>query len=158
MLNKPLFAALSFVAVVAVLSGAPAVLACDGHGGATASNVAKSAPKSLTVAELAVKLKAAQEHKGTLAVFDANGTELRASQGVIPTAVLLPSAKSYDLTLLPKDKAAPVVFYCAAEKCGASTQAAMRAIDAGHQDVAVLPAGIMGWVKDGQAVSKLTNS
>ena len=89
-----------------------------------------------------------------IAVFDANSAEMRASAGVIPTSVLLLSSSSYDVALLPTDKATPVVFYCANEKCTASHTAARRAITAGHSDVAVLSAGIKGWVAAGQAVDK----
>ena len=95
-----------------------------------------------------------KDAKVAFAIFDANGKDTRAKEGIIPTAILLNSSSEYDLALLPKDKAAAVVFYCASEKCTASHTAAKRAMTAGHTDVAVLGAGISGWVKAGQAVDK----
>jgi hypothetical protein len=49
-----------------------------------------------------------------LAIFDANGPELRAKEGIIPGAKLLPSFRKYDVAKeLPQDKATKLVFYCA---------------------------------------------
>lgn len=122
---------------------------------AATKDAAKDAFKLVSVDEVAAKLDAQKKDKKVaFAVFDANGKETRAKEGVIPTAVLLPSSSEYDLALLPKDNATPVVFYCANEKCTASHTAAKRAIAAGHTDVAVLGAGISGWVKAGKAVEK----
>lgn len=110
--------------------------------------------KLVTVDQVDASLAALKKDKKPFTVFDANGQETRAKQGIIPTAVLLPSSSAYDLSLLPKDKATPVVFYCANEKCTASHTAAKRALQAGHSDVAVLGAGIKGWVEAGKAVDK----
>ncbi len=154
---------------------APVALACDGHGdqATIAANTDKAAPaqKTETVATPAAKpaegtpklvsvddveksLAALKKDKKPFAVVDANGSDTRKNQGIIPTAILLPSSSEYDLALLPKDKATPVVFYCANEKCTASHTAAQRAIKNGFSDVAVLPVGIAGWVKAGKAVEK----
>ena len=166
--------------LLAVVLAAPAVLACDGHSAQATSTLAantdKDAPaqKSETVADVKTEtrpaaeatfkqvsvddveksLAALKQDKKPFAVFDANGKATRDSQGIIPTAILLPSSSEYDLALLPKDKATPVVFYCANEKCTASHTAAKRAIKSGFVDVAVLPVGISGWVKAGKAVEK----
>jgi rhodanese-related sulfurtransferase len=168
-----------FAAAVA----APAALACEGHHGQTAAATsvvaantdkaaapqksetvkadapaAKAAEKTfklVSVDDVAGKLDAQKKDKKVaFAVFDANGKDTRQKEGVIPTAVLLPSASEYDLAVLPKDKATPVVFYCANEKCTASHTAAKRALGAGYNDVAVLSAGISGWVKAGKPVTK----
>lgn len=162
-----------FVAVAAL--AAPAVLACGGHAAqTTASSTDKAAPaqKSATVEPVneakdeGFKLVSVDDVQKGLdgakakakpapyAVFDANGPETRAASGIIPTAVLLPSASEYDVALLPKDKASAVVFYCANEKCTASHTAAKRAVTAGHTNVAVLGAGIKGWVDAGKSVAK----
>jgi rhodanese-related sulfurtransferase len=166
----------SLFVVVAALA-APAVLACGGHAAqTTASSTDKAAPaqKSATVEPVNETKEAKDEgfklvsvddvQKGLdgakakkpapYAVFDANGPETRAASGIIPTAVLLPSASEYDVALLPKDKASAVVFYCANEKCTASHTAAKRAVTAGHTNVAVLGAGIKGWVDAGKSVAK----
>jgi hypothetical protein len=46
-------------------------------------------------------------------VFDVNPDDLREKEGTIPGSILLSSKKDYDLAVLPADKAAPLVFYCA---------------------------------------------
>jgi len=47
-------------------------------------------------------------------LLDANGTDFREREGVIPGAVLLSSYKGYDVAKeLPPEKDAPLVFYCA---------------------------------------------
>jgi rhodanese-related sulfurtransferase len=84
---------------------------------------------------------------------DANGTETRRRMGVIPGAVLLTDADSIDK--LPNDKARSLVFYCANTACGASHQAARKAITAGYTHVKVLPEGIAGWVKAGKKTSSI---
>ncbi|MEW6435376.1 MAG: rhodanese-like domain-containing protein [Myxococcota bacterium] len=122
-----------------------AALACDGMGHGQASRE----PKKLTVTELANLTK---EKKAT--PVDANGEKTRAEKGIIPGAVLLTSSSQYALTELPKDKSSTLVFYCANEKCSASTQAARRAMENGYTDVAVLPVGINGWLAAGQKTAK----
>jgi rhodanese-related sulfurtransferase len=158
------------LAVAVTTLAAPAVLACGGHQSAAAettvvaANTDKAAPaqksapeatfKLVTVDQVQQGLDALKKDKKPYAVFDANGKGTRDKMGVIPTAVLLPTASEYDLALLPADKATPVVFYCANEKCTASHTAAKRAMAAGYGDVAVLGAGIKGWVDAGKAVDK----
>lgn len=46
-------------------------------------------------------------------IYDANVETTRAKFGVIPGAVLLNSDDNYDLSVLPADKSAKLVFYCA---------------------------------------------
>jgi len=172
--------AASLVAVVVSLA-ASAALACGGHSsgqtaqaGAPATAVVASqtektaAPtksdtatptpaktfKTVSVDDVQKGLDGLKKDKKAYAVFDANGKATRESQGIIPTAVLLPSSSAYDLALLPADKATPTVFYCANERCTASHSAAKRALDAGFTDVSVLSAGISGWVKAGKATEK----
>lgn len=167
----------AILAAVVVSLAAPAAQACKGKAETTASSTDKkpaaqksttvdaaAAPAAVTPAadafklvsvdDLAKQLDAKKAKKAAVAVFDANSKETRDSSGIIPTSVLLSSVADYDLALLPKDKASPVVFYCANEKCTASHTAAKRATTAGHTDVAVLGAGIKGWVAAGKAVDK----
>lgn len=177
---KPLLTVALAVAIAQL--AAPALLACGGHKTASAettvvaSNTDKAAPaqksdgapaeapkaeakkaeafKMVSVDQVQQGLDALKKDKAAFTVLDANGKGTRDKMGIIPTAVLLPSASEYDLALLPKDKASPVVFYCANEQCTASHTAAKRAATAGHTDVAVLGAGIKGWVDAGKAVDK----
>lgn len=132
------------LAVAASFIVPAAALACEG-----ASHQAAAEPKKLTVTELASLTK---EKKVT--PVDANGEKTRTEKGVIPGAVLLTSSSQYAVTELPKSKDSKLVFYCASEKCGASKQAAMRAIENGYTDVAVLPVGINGWKEAGQPTAK----
>ncbi|HEY1099881.1 MAG TPA: rhodanese-like domain-containing protein [Myxococcota bacterium] len=121
----------------------------------TVARTTKTEPFAIVaVDEVSKALDEAKKSKKPYAVYDANTVETRQNNGVIPTAVLLSSSSDYDLALLPKDKATPVVFYCANEKCTASHTAAKRAATAGHTTVQVLGPGIKGWVAAGKAVDK----
>jgi rhodanese-related sulfurtransferase len=86
---------------------------------------------------------------------DANGDMTRQRMGVIPGAVLLSDYDSFQLSELPADKAKPLVFYCADTECGASHQAAEKAITAGYTHVKVMPAGIAGWVQAGKRTQSI---
>lgn len=84
---------------------------------------------------------------------DANGDTTRRRMGIIPGAVLLRDMDAVDQ--LPADKTTGLVFYCANTACGASHEAAERALTAGYQHVQVLPDGIAGWVKAGKKTASL---
>jgi hypothetical protein len=51
--------------------------------------------------------------KNPVKIYDANVTETRERYGVIPGAKLLASIDNYNLSVLPADKGAKIVFYCA---------------------------------------------
>ena len=52
-------------------------------------------------------------NEGAVTLLDANGSDFRTKEGVIPGATLLSSYKSYDVEKeLPSRKDARVVFYC----------------------------------------------
>jgi rhodanese-related sulfurtransferase len=121
------------VAVVVLSFPASVVLAC---GGDRTANIQKVDVQQ--VVEL--------QKKAIVTVVDANNQKTRTEQGVIPGALLLTSSTAYQPdNELPIVKDAMLVFYCANEKCRASTIAAERAVHAGYTNVAVLPAGIAGW-------------
>jgi len=84
---------------------------------------------------------------------DANGDATRKRMGVIPGAVLLRDMDAIEQ--LPADKSRPLVFYCANPACGASHEAAEKAITAGYTHVQVLPDGIAGWVKAGKKTTAI---
>lgn len=104
----------------------------------------------MSIDDLAVRIAS-----GTCRAVDANGNQLRKDVGVIPGAVLLTDYETYAASELPADKGQPLVFYCANEQCGASHEAAAKAVSLGYKNVKVLPAGIMGWTSAGQRVEKL---
>lgn len=106
----------------------------------------------VTLAEVSIDELAALLADGEAEPVDANGNATRARQGVIPGATLLSDYRRYAIGELPADKATKLVFYCANEQCGASHEAARRAVRAGYADVAVLPAGIAGWRGAGREV------
>jgi rhodanese-related sulfurtransferase len=93
--------------------------------------------------------------QGQCQPVDANGEATRHRMGVLPGAVLLSDEATYKLSELPADKAKPLVFYCANTHCGASHEAAARAITAGYTNVKVMPEGIAGWVKAGKKVQQI---
>ncbi|MCZ6463204.1 MAG: rhodanese-like domain-containing protein [Proteobacteria bacterium] len=109
---------------------------------------------SFTVSELAAMLVQGV----ALTVLDANNDDTRAKRGIIPGAVLLSSYRDYLWSELPTDKASQLIFYCASEMCSAAPTAARKAVAAGYSAVAVLPAGIKGWLEEGQPVDELPTS
>ncbi len=78
-------------------------------------------------------------------VLDVNPESVRNEKGVIPNAIKLSSYDKYALSELPADKNTGLIFYCYNESCGASTEAANRAITNGWPNVSVMRAGIVGW-------------
>ena len=135
-------------ALFASLLGLAAVAACSKQSSQPAA--AASAVSTISVGELDARLAA-----GGCQAVDANGDATRQRMGVIPGAVLLTDSESFQLAELPADKSKPLVFYCANTYCGASHQAADKAILAGYTNVAVLPDGIAGWVKAGMRVTRI---
>lgn len=106
------------------------------------------------VAEVTVDELDGHLTKGDCTPVDANGDATRKKMGVIPGAVLLTDDDTFNPKQLPADKARQLVFYCANTQCGASHEAAGKAITAGYTNVKVLPEGIAGWVKAGKKVSQ----
>jgi rhodanese-related sulfurtransferase len=86
---------------------------------------------------------------------DANADETRKLYGTLPGALLLSSARSFELSELPADKSTELVFYCGGAGCSSAPRAAARAREAGYTAVKVMSAGITGWVKANEPVDKL---
>jgi rhodanese-related sulfurtransferase len=120
-----------------------AVAGCSGRADAPEQRPAIATVSPVSVDELD-RLLASHE----CVAVDANGDSTRRQMGVIPGAVLLRDLDAIDQ--LPSDKATGLVFYCANSACGASHEAAEKAIAAGYTHVRVLPDGIAGWVKAGR--------
>lgn len=134
----------STVALFAI--GAFATAAWAGEDGSPCSHGDKGEVVKVTIDQ-------AKKKKATF--VDSNRQQTREKYGVIPGAILLTSSTEYDASKeLPKDKQTSLVFYCANERCGASKKSAKRAAEAGYEDVAVLPVGIMGWKDAGHPVEK----
>ena len=75
--------------------------------------------------------------------------------GTLPGAVLLSDSETFKLSELPPDKSKALVFYCGNTQCGASHEAAEKAITAGYTNVKVMPDGIAGWVKAGKKTQQI---
>lgn len=146
-MRTPLLASLAAIALAA-----PAGCSKSDPPKASAAAAAESGPKvpEITIAELEQKLAS-----GECQAVDANGAGTRKKLGVIPGAILLSDYEAFRTSELPTDKARGLVFYCANEHCGASSDAAARAITAGYTNVKVLPDGIAGWVKAGKKTDQI---
>jgi rhodanese-related sulfurtransferase len=93
--------------------------------------------------------------KGDCTPVDANGEGTRRKMGTLPGAVLLSDSETFELSELPPDKSKALVFYCGNTQCGASHEAAEKAITAGYTNVKVMPDGIAGWVKAGKKTQQI---
>jgi len=116
----------------------------------TAAGDHKSSIPEVTVAQVDSMLA-----KNECQAVDANGEGTRKKLGTLPGAVLLTDSEMFAPSELPADKAKTLVFYCANTQCGASHEAAEKALTAGHKNVRVMPEGIAGWVKAGKQTTKL---
>ncbi len=86
-------------------------------------------------------------------VLDVNGTESYKS-GHIPGAIDYIANQDRLASLLPADKEALVVAYCANERCGAYKSAAEAATKLGYKNVKHYAPGIAGWKKSGAPIEK----
>lgn len=107
--------------------------------------------KLINVAELEAMT---QTQKGSIHIFDANKEKTRLEFGIIPGAKLLDSVSQYSASMLPPNKQALLVFYCANTQCTASHQAAEVAKKAGYNNVMVFADGIQGWKNSGKPTEK----
>jgi rhodanese-related sulfurtransferase len=93
---------------------------------------------------------ALETQPSSIAVFDANSAQTYAEHH-IPGAVWV----DYDAVAaeqLPENRETQLVFYCANEQCSASHVAAETAHSLGYENVAVMGAGIQGWIAAGKPV------
>ncbi len=88
-----------------------------------------------------------------IVLIDVNGTESW-QNGHVPGAIDFFTNKEKLAKLLPKEKNALVVAYCANPKCTAYQQAATAAQKLGYKNVKHMSAGIAGWVEAGQKTEK----
>jgi rhodanese-related sulfurtransferase len=124
-------------ALLAALSALPA---CQQQ---PAKSAEPAAVKTLTLEEVAAKLG-----QPGVYLFDANPKEFY-EHGHLPTA----SWVKFDAVtedVLPKDRAATLIFYCANELCTASHTAAQSALALGYANTFQMPQGFIGWKKSGR--------
>ncbi|HUJ11773.1 MAG TPA: rhodanese-like domain-containing protein [Verrucomicrobiae bacterium] len=86
---------------------------------------------------------------GNVTLLDANGTKSW-KEGHIPGAIDFKASKDKLASILPKDKAAPIVAYCGGPKCVAYKAAVKAAEQLGYTNIKHLTAGISGWKKAGE--------
>ena len=87
----------------------------------------------------------------SVTLLDANGSESY-KEGHIPTAIDFEQAKKSLGPVLPADKNALVVAYCANEQCSAYRSAAKAASDLGYTNVKHYAKGIVGWKASGAKI------
>jgi rhodanese-related sulfurtransferase len=88
-----------------------------------------------------------QAKEGRPYLFDANPRNIY-DKNHLPTAQWVPD-EGVSATLLPKDKAQALIFYCAERRCLNSHIAAEKVLALGWRNVSIMPDGIFGWVKAG---------
>lgn len=88
---------------------------------------------------------------GKVALIDVNGTDSY-KEGHIPGAVDFEANEAKLAALLPADKAALVVAYCANPRCSAYKEGAAAAEKLGYTNVKHYSQGIAGWKKAGEKV------
>lgn len=98
------------------------------------------------------ELRSAIEAK-KVTVIDANGTDSYQKRH-IPGALNFDTSKEKLAKVLPKDKKALVVAYCANPQCNAYQAAAKAAEKLGYTNVKHLSAGIAGWTDAGEKIEK----
>ena len=101
--------------------------------------------QKLTLEQVEAKLG-----KPNVFVFDANPRELY-ENAHLPGAAWV-KFDAVDAAVLPADKAAMLIFYCANELCTASHDAARQALARGYANTFVMPQGYIGWKKSGRAL------
>lgn len=92
--------------------------------------------------------------KGVVLLVDSRPAARRYDPGHIPTAINIPETQFDKLVgKLPKDKAAPIIFYCQGVECDLSHKSAFRAEKLGYSNVKVYAAGQPDWEKHGGLVA-----
>lgn len=83
-------------------------------------------------------------------IVDSRPTARKYDPGHIPTAVNIPDTQFEKMTdLLPKDKAATLIFYCDGVDCILSHKSAFKAEKLGYTNVQVYAEGYPDWIKQG---------
>ena len=94
-------------------------------------------------------LKRLMDEKVPMTLVDSRPKERKYDLGHIPGAISLPDSQfeKWAADRLPKDKAAPLYFYCEGLSCKLSNDSALKAIGLGYTQVKVVPEGYPAWEK-----------
>jgi rhodanese-related sulfurtransferase len=122
------------------------VLLLAGTACRQAPNAEPSAPVEL--ARLSLEQVAAKLGQPGVYLFDANPKDFY-SHGHLPGAQWV-KFDEVDASVLPADKTATLIFYCANELCTASHTAALAARALGYPNTFLMPQGFIGWKKAGR--------
>lgn len=106
---------------------------------------APAEPTKLTLAQVEAKLG-----QPNVFLFDANPREFY-EHGHLPTATWV-KFDEVKPDVLPADRAATLIFYCANELCTASHDAAKQALALGYTNTFLMPEGFIGWKKSGRTL------
>lgn len=99
-------------------------------------------------------------------IFDVRN-ELEYSESHIPGSINLhykeksekavnfdPGIDKFDLSKLPKEKNAPIIFYCNGERCWKSYKSSVAAIKDGYNNIHWFRKGIPDWISKGFPIEK----
>lgn len=76
-------------------------------------------------------------------------------QAHIPGAISIPAEQmKANIAKLPKEKSAPIIFYCRGLGCTLSRTAAGQAVEMGYTNLMVYQAGMPDWLLQGNPVQK----
>jgi rhodanese-related sulfurtransferase len=126
--------------LVVLAAGTPA---CSTSSAASEVSLEAVKLKTLSVDEVAAKLNDPKTF-----IFD-NNSVARYKAGHVPHAKWI-EPDEITAAVLPGDKTATLVFYCANEQCMACHSGAKAAMALGYANVYIMPAGIRGWERSGK--------
>ena len=124
---------------------------------ATETKQAEAKQDAVEIPEISIEDADRALKAGAVAV-DANSDSTREKNGTVPGAVILTSSYKYDLSQLPEDKSANLIFYCSNTNCTASDAAAERASSNGYENVHIMREGIKGWKAAGKPTASYPRS
>lgn len=116
----------------------------------SACRPAPVAPVEVELARLTLAEVEAQLGKPGVFLFDANPKDFY-EHGHLPGAQWV-QFDAVTAGVLPADRTAHLIFYCANELCTASHTAARSALALGYANTFLMPQGFIGWKKSGREV------
>lgn len=106
--------------------------------------------KSGKVADISLESLKQVVSEGSATIIDVNGSASY-QKGHIPGAVSFQEVKADLAEVLPENKDALIVAYCANTHCGAYQRATQAAVALGYTNVVHFSGGIEGWKEAGEA-------
>lgn len=140
------------LALLLVLAGCGGGSSASSSESGASESASSGGEEGASFAQISVDevASALETQEGAIAIFDANSRETY-DEHHVPTATWV-DYDALSAEQLPEDRGTQLVFYCANEQCSASHVAAESAMEMGYQNVAVMGAGIQGWIAAGKPV------